>query len=146
MKKIADILTKELNGLKDDIIKNMKSNNRVASGKTANSLRVEVKQRGEITTGYLYGSEVLDILEDGRGKTKNASSSATWADELKAWMRTKGISEDAFYPIYKKINREGYKGTPGLISNPIEQFNKNIASAFSEFIVESVRNGISRNR
>ena len=142
---ISKILTKELNELKNSILENLYRNDRVASGKTAKSIRVEVQQKGEFTIGRIYGSKVLDILEEGRGKTKNASTTRTWEQELRSWMRTRGISQDAFYPIWRKINRDGYEGTKGLISDPIEKFNKGIANTFSKFIVKSVRDGINRN-
>jgi hypothetical protein len=141
---IAKILTNELNVLKKDIQSSLRSNDRVASGKTSNSLRVEVKEGQGVTTGFLYGSEVLDILEEGRSSTKNASSSRTWEKELRDWMRIRGIEQDAFYPIWRKINREGYKGTPGLISNPIERFNKALATSFKDEVIKTLRNGIIR--
>ena len=139
------ILIDGLEGLKSDILENLYKNDRVASGKTANSLRVEVKDKNGVLTGILYGSEVLDSLEYGRGATKNASSSRTWENELRSWMQIRGISQDAFYPIWRKINRDGYKGTPGLVSNPVEKFTKNLGSLLKGEILKDVRNGIKRS-
>ena len=136
----------QLNDLRQDIIKSLKDSGRNASGKTANSMRVEVKERGGGVTGILYGSEVLDILEYGRSPSKGGQKgNRTWEKELREWMQIIGISQDAFYPIWRKINRDGYKGTPGLISNPIDKFNKGLSNGLKGLILESVRDGIKRN-
>ena len=143
-KKIETILNKDLTTLLNDVSENLYKNNRVASGKTAKSLKVVTKIAGEKIIGTLFGSSVLDTLEYGRGKTKNPSSSATWAADLRGWMRIRGVPEGAFYPIWRKINRDGYKGTPGLISNPVDKFKKALGVSLKDEILKDFRsNGVN---
>jgi len=146
-KKIETILNKDLTTLLNDVSENLYKNNRVASGKTAKSLKVVTKIVGEKITGTLFGSKVLENLEYGRGKTKNASGNATWKGELLSWMRIRGIPEGAFYPIWRKINREGYKGTPGLVSNPVDKFKNNLAKSLKSVFVNDIKsNGFNSNK
>ena len=132
-------MTKGLESLKNDILENLYKNNRVASGKTAKSLRVEVKADPNKVTGTLYGSSVLETLEYGRGKTKNAGSNASWESDLRNWMRIRGIDQSAFYPIWRKINSEGYEGTKGLITDPITKFKNSFAKQLKSEIVKDFR-------
>ena len=145
--KIGNILTKGLDSLKNDITENLYKNNRVASGKSAKSLKVKVEVKGDEIKGVLLGSSVLEQLEFGRGSTKNAGSTATWERELRDWMRIRGIPESAFYPIWRKINRDGYKGTKGLVTDPITEFKKTIASELKAIIIKEIRkNGVNSNQ
>ena len=138
--KVETILDRGLVVLQDDITKNLYKNQRVASGKTAKSLKVVTKITGNKIIGTLFGSSVLENLEYGRGKTVNASGNATWKGELLSWMRIRGIPEGAFYPIWRKINRDGYKGTKGLISDPRTKFKNNFAKQLKSIIVKDFKN------
>ena len=146
-KQIEDILNKGLLALKKDVLENLYKKDRVASGKTANSIKVSTSISGNIIKGLLLGSSVLEQLEYGRGKTKNGGATRTWEKELKAWMRIRGIEESAFYPIWRKINRDGYKGTKGLVSDPVSKFADNISKALKvEIIKDFKRNVINGNQ
>lgn len=145
--KIGSILQKGLDVLLNDITQSLYKNNRVASGKTARSLKVVMNVGSDIVKGSLLGSSVLEQLEFGRGKTKNGSNSATWEKELRDWMRIRGIEQSAFYPIWRKINRDGYKGTKGLITDPITSFKNTIAKELGAVIVKDLRdNGVNGNK
>jgi len=139
-KKTANILQNGLNGLLNDITENLYKNNRVASGKTAKSLKVVIDVKPDVIKGQLIGSSVLEILEYGRGKTKNAGSTASWESDLREWMRIRGIDQSAFYPIWRKINSEGYEGTKGLITDPIEKFKKTFAKELKTEVVKDFKN------
>ena len=146
-KNLVDILNKSLESLKMDIQDNLRKNNRVASGKTSKSLRIKIDANANQVKGTLLGSTVLDSLEYGRGATKNAGSSASWEKELRDWMRIRGIDQGAFYPIWRKINRDGYEGTGGLVSDPVEKFKDLISSKLKiELIKDFKRNGINSNK
>lgn len=146
-KNTADILQKGLEGLLNDITENLYKNNRVASGKTAKSLKVVMDVKPDVIKGQLLGSSVLEQLEYGRGKTKNAGSNASWESDLRNWMRIRGIDQSAFYPIWRKINAEGYEGTKGLISDPITKFKNNFAKQLKTEVVKDFRkNGINSNQ
>ena len=146
-KKLGESLNKGLNGLLNDITQNLYKNNRVASGKTAKSLRVVIDVTPDVVKGTLLGSSVLETLEYGRGKTKNAGSSPSWETDLRNWMRIRGIDQSAFYPIWRKINRDGYDGTKGLISDPITKFKNNFAKSLKDIVVKDFKdNGINGNK
>ena len=146
-KKLGDILKGGLDGLLNDITENLYKNNRVASGKTAKSLKVKVKVSPNVVTGTLVGSSVLEQLEYGRGKTRNAGSNASWESDLRNWMRIRGIDQSAFYPIWRKINRDGYEGTKGLITDPITKFKNNFAKELRTEVVKDFKNnGINGNQ
>ena len=62
---VVDILTKELTSIKDDIAENIIDQKRSATGKTVRSLKVEVKEEGNIIKGIISGrADILD-LEQG---------------------------------------------------------------------------------
>ena len=146
-KNTSNILQKGLEGLLNDITENLYKNNRVASGKTAKSLKVVMDVKPDVIKGQLLGSSVLEQLEYGRGKTKNAGSNASWESDLRNWMRIRGIDQSAFYPIWRKINAEGYEGTKGLISDPITKFKNNFAKQLKTQIVKDFsKNGINSNQ
>lgn len=146
-KKTGNILKGGLEGLLNDITENLYKNNRVASGKTAKSLKVVMDVKPDVIKGQLLGSSVLEQLEYGRGKTKNAGSNASWESDLRNWMRIRGIDQSAFYPIWRKINSEGYEGTKGLISDPITKFKNNFAKQLKTQIVKDFsKNGINSNQ
>ena len=145
--KIRTILIKGLEDTKKSIQKNLASSGRNASGSTSKSLKVTSSITPTQVVAKLTGSNVLEVLEFGRGATKNASSNATWKGELLSWMRIRGIPEGAFYPIWRKINRDGYKGTPGIVSNPVDDFKKGVGKALKAVILKDFRsNGVSSNQ
>ena len=146
-KNLVDILNKSLESLKLDIQDSLRKNNRVASGKTSKSLRIKIDANANQVTGTLLGSTVLDNLEYGRKSTKNAGTTASWEKQLRDWMRIRGIEQSAFYPIWLKINRDGYEGTDGLVSDPVEKFKDLISSKLKvELIKDFKRNGINGNK
>ena len=125
-KKLESILRKGLDKAKAGIQSNLVSSGRNASGDTSKSLRVV----SEITANYvkvsLLGSKVLGALEFGRSPTKNRSpkGKSVWFDSLLKWVRLRGLPDGAVYPIFKKINKEGYKGTKGLVTDPVNEFTE----------------------
>jgi hypothetical protein len=146
-KKIAEILKKGLDSLSESIKKSLFNNDRVVTGKTAKSLRVDVKSTATQVKGALYGSSVLEQLEFGRGKTKNGGSNRAWEDDLRLWMKFRNIPQSAFYPIWRKINKEGYKGTAGLVSNPVDDFKKGVAKDIKSIILKDFKsNGFNSNQ
>jgi len=146
-KKIAEILIGGLEKTKKSIQKNLSTSGRNASGSTSKSLKVTSSITPTQVRASLLGSSVLEQLEYGRGKTKNPSSNATWAADLRGWMRIRGIPEGAFYPIWRKINEEGYKGTAGIVSNPVDDFKKGVAEDIKAIILKDFKsNGVNSNQ
>jgi len=148
-KNTSNILQKGLEGLKKDIQDNLSSNDRNASGKTSRSLRVSVSANKDRVIGILYGDEqTLEVLEFGRPPSKNGTKGKrTWEVDLRKWMTYRGIPQSAFYPIWRKINRDGFKGTQGLVSQPMAKFKRTIGEQVKLQIVKELRkNGINGNQ
>jgi hypothetical protein len=145
---IGKILHKGLEKVKFDILANMASSKRNASGKTSKSLRVEVKVSDTQVKAVLYGSSVFEQLEFGRGKTKNGTKgSSSWFKELLAWVKIRGLPEGSVYAIFKKINKEGYKGTKGLVTNPVDSFKGSVAKDMKAIILKDFKdNGVNSNQ
>lgn len=149
---VADILEKELNKISEDVAKSIKDNDRSATGKTIRSLKVEVKESGNETTGTLSGRGFITTLETGRGASKS-NGSGGWKEDLLEWMRARSIPAEAFYPIWKTIQERGWNtslpnrtnpngGTKGIISEPIEKglqsIEQQIANRVAAVYIKSI--------
>jgi len=145
---IRTVLSRGGEAIKLDIQKNLVKNNRVASGKTSRSLRVMTLITPTQVIMRLMGSSVLEQLEYGRGKTKNGTKgSSSWFNELLAWVKIRGLPEGSVYAIFKKINKEGYKGTKGLVTNPVDSFKDSVAKDLKAIILKDFKdNGVNSNQ
>ena len=100
----------------------LQSANRVATGKTNAAIRSESDANGFT----VYAPNYVDALQDGRKPTSSGGSgTSTFFNSIVEWCRARGIDEKAAYPIYRKINREGYEGTPNVLDNPINDIVNN---------------------
>jgi hypothetical protein len=126
-------------GLKDSLRKA----NRNASGKTSESINFELFEDNDKVTFQIVANRNILALQDGRKPTKNGGSGQV-KDSIRQWIKDKGIkasngiSEDSLvFLITRKIHREGYKGTPGLIDDVI---NESLIEMISEGVVGIVGN------
>lgn len=102
MKGIAkDVLREELEGLRLRILDRHLRAGQKASGRTAESLRVEVSE----SEGTLYGRSAFETLEKGR---RGGKVPAGFREIIYKWMMVKGIRAT---PIPYKTNRP-HKYTP----------------------------------
>lgn len=90
------ILAEEFEELKSNILSHYLSSGQKASGRTGESLRVEVSE----DEGTLFGRKAFGILETGRkaGKVPTGFQSI-----IRQWMADKGLKAD---PIPYKTNRQ----------------------------------------
>lgn len=103
---------------------------RVATGKTVNAIELHVSPGRMYITGPAY----LVALEKGRNATHATGpfpryGGLTFKDSLRLWMEARGIPEGKMpknggygpilWAIYTKINKEGYAGSPGVLSKPL---------------------------
>lgn len=99
-----ELVTSELEALKQRIIENHRSAGQVASGRTIASLKVEITEDG----GVLWGRSPFGTLETGR---KGGKVPAGFWKIIRQWMDDKGIQvekPDSFaYLVARKIAREG---------------------------------------
>lgn len=102
--KVMELVSSELEALKQRIIENHRSAGQVASGRTIASLKVEITEDG----GVLWGRSPFGTLETGR---KPGKVPAGFWKIIRQWMDDKGIQvekPDSFaYLVARKIAREG---------------------------------------
>lgn len=102
--KVMELVSSELEALKQRIIENHRSAGQVASGRTIASLKVEITEDG----GVLWGRSAFGTLETGR---KGGKVPAGFWKIIRQWMDDKGIQvekPDSFaYLVSRKIAKEG---------------------------------------
>lgn len=102
--KVMELVSSELEALKQKVIENQKSSGQVASGRTIASMKVEVTEDG----GVLWGRSPFGTLETGR---KPGKVPAGFWKIIRQWMDDKGIQvqkPDSFaYLVARKIANEG---------------------------------------
>lgn len=102
--KVMELVSSELEALKQKIIENHKEAKQVASGRTIASMKVEVTEDG----GVLWGRSPFGTLETGR---KPGKVPAGFWKIIRQWMDDKGIQvqkPDSFaYLVARKIANEG---------------------------------------
>ena len=120
----------EFESLKDDLIKEYDRLGMRASGKTANSLEVQLG----LDSVKLVGDKTFEQLEYGRGKSNNGSAPGKLIDAIKQWIQDKGIvsnikkdrnNSTLAFLITRKIHRQGWKrekhGGVNLVSNIVTE-------------------------
>lgn len=123
---IRDILEKRGDEIVYSLRKSLKDNNRIATGKTAQGIEWKVSDTTNYTTLTIEAPSHITFLEDGRKPSKSKGGSG-FLDELREWMKARNIFSQGMTPeqleflIYRKINKVGFQGTTGLISNIINQ-------------------------
>lgn len=99
-----ELVSSELEALKQKVIENQKNSGQVASGRTIASMKVEVTEEG----GVLWGRSPFGTLETGR---KPGKVPAGFWKIIRQWMDDKGIQvqkPDSFaYLVARKIANEG---------------------------------------
>ncbi len=91
-------------------------------------------------------------LEDGRKPTRSRGGSG-FKDSIREWMTARnifaeGISQESLeFLIYRKINKKGFDGTPGLVSDVIndkliDDLEDKIASIELDAIVSNIKRAI----
>ena len=110
--------------LRIDILHSLQSKGKIASGQTAAQITIE----GDDKTARLEIPGYLQTLESGRGPTSaNAvAGNPPMINRIKQWCQAKGIPDKAVWAIKKSIDKKGFKGTPGLLSEPLGDDNINL--------------------
>lgn len=102
--KVMELVSSELEALKQKVIENQKNSGQVASGRTIASMKVEVTE----DDGVLWGRSPFGTLETGR---KPGKVPAGFWKIIRQWMDDKGIQvqkPDSFaYLVARKIANEG---------------------------------------
>jgi hypothetical protein len=108
---IEVMLTEVFEQAKRDIIANHERAGQVASGKTRNSLSVEVTSDTTSATATMYGRKYFAALETGSQpwKKQYKHPPKPFVETIAKWMVDKGIEGVSAYLVARKIMREGSK-------------------------------------
>jgi hypothetical protein len=138
-------LTQFLEILKTDLVNAMQANGCYATGQTVRQFIIT----GDENSMQLQLPGYTRLLETGRGPTGKdaAASDPPMIRRIKDWCQARGIPEKAAWAIKKSIDKKGYKGITGLLSEPLGDDNINfrlnqvlesIASQVSEQLVKEL--------
>ena len=132
MQRLEDILRKEGEEGVQLYRQSLRDNDRVVSGNTSQSIKYQVK---DTNTLIFTANDYITALEDGRKPSDGGGSGDGFFEQIEQWVLDRGIPIEAAYPIYRKINREGYKGTEGLLSIPSEEIIENVNKSLTENLI-----------
>lgn len=92
-----------------------------ATGKTAASIQFTVRKEGTKEILEVTGRPFIMALETGRKATPQYTKpSVQFVASIREWLAAKGGDQNLAYAIAKSIHQKGTKGTPGIISGPID--------------------------
>lgn len=139
-----DALTTLLESLKTDVINSLQANGKMATGQTAQQITVTSDDDG----AQLQLPAYIQLLETGRGPTSSSPvpGDQPMIDRIKAWCEAKGIPGKAAWAVKKSIDKKGFKGVPGILSESLSDDNinlrldpaaENIADAIGQQMLDS---------
>ncbi|MFI5162938.1 MAG: hypothetical protein ACHQHN_16775 [Sphingobacteriales bacterium] len=119
-----DTLSDFLESLKTDVIHSLQANGKIATGQSAQQITIVNNNDGS----QLQLPGYMEILETGRAPTgpNPIAGNPPMIDRIKAWCAAKGVPDKAAWAIKKSIDKKGYKGTPGILSEPLGNDNINL--------------------
>jgi len=137
-----DQLVRLLELLKTDIINSLQANGKDATGQTVKQLTI-IEDGGGV---QLQAPAYMELLETGRRPTSPdaVAGNPPMIQRIQQWCRAKGIPEKAAWAIKKSIDKKGFKGIPGLLSEPLGDENINMRlKAVIDNIAASVSNELA---
>ncbi|HWD89906.1 MAG TPA: hypothetical protein VG367_17360 [Mucilaginibacter sp.] len=140
-----ELLNQFLESLKTDIINSLQANGKVATGRTAQQIAIT----NDGNTAQLQIPAHIQLLETGRGPTSAnpVPGNPPMIERIKAWCQAKGIPDQAVWAIKKSIDKKGFKGVPGILSEPLSEDNINLrldpaaeelANAVAQQIIDTI--------
>jgi hypothetical protein len=140
-----DAIINFLESIKNDVINSLQANGKMATGQTA--LQITITSDNNLAQLQLPG--YIQLLETGRGPTSSnpLPGGQPMIDRIKDWCEAKGIPDKAAWAVKKSIDKKGFKGVPGILSEPLSDDNinlrlypaaENIANAIAKQIVDSI--------
>lgn len=147
---IEDVLRSVFEQARQDIIANHERAGQVASGRTRDSVKVEVVPGVSEYTATLYGREYFGALETGSRpwRKQYRHPPKPFVETIQQWMTDKGISGVSAYLVARKIMREGSKlyrdGGRDDIFTPVlqeidEKLSQEISKIFDNITTEMIR-------
>jgi len=138
-----DIITDLLTNIKTDLINSLQAKG-ITGTQTIN--QIQITTDGDSQQLQIPG--YLQILETGRGPTpKNAPpGNPPMIQRIQQWCQAKGIPLKAAWAIKKKIDKVGYPGKPGILTDPLSDDNINLRlDESSAQIAENITDQILQN-
>lgn len=142
------IIREELDSLRQRIITNIDSTGKRASGRTQDSLAVEITSQGDTIIGALLGRSYFGALETGSKPwaKQYARPPKFFIEIIEDWMRDKGISGSAggiAYSIMKRGSAQFRDGArTDVYSDEIEitydNIQRRVGGLFEAQIIESL--------
>jgi hypothetical protein len=144
-----DLLLSLLESLKTDVINSLQAAGSDTTGQTAKQITV-VQQDSSV---QLQLPGYLQLLESGRKPTGKGATPGNppMIQRIREWCQAKGIPEKAVWAIKKSIDKKGFKGKPGILSQPLGDGNINsrltlvleeIAAALASEVVRNVNGNL----
>lgn len=145
---IREAIEKELDLVikttQDNLIKTGKN----VTGKTAQSMRKEVKDDGPKIVGTVYVPKYFKVVETGRRPTPDKKPSREMLDNIREWANAKGLTKGAEWAIATTINKEGTKlwkeggrediFTPATDENAAQSMSERVGSVAVKVFSQSI--------
>ena len=112
MKKLLQILNNNGEEAVKLYKKALVDDDRVATGKTKDSIRYEVKEKGDKATLSLFALSHIRNLETGQTPSQIAANPPIF-QQIKEWAIARGVNK-ATNAIIRGLYLNGFEGTPGL--------------------------------
>lgn len=122
MLRLSELLNREGATLVDDLRLALEKDGRNASGETSKSIEaLVIEEDNGVTKLQILANENILALENGRNPTESGGN-GDLLEKIKEWLKVKPFDRDIddetlAYMITAKIHKEGYAGTPGLLSD-----------------------------
>lgn len=145
---VEKIVREELDALRLRIIQNISNSGKRASGRTQDSLTVNVQQQGTSVIGELTGRSFFGALETGSKpwRTQYTRPPKFFIEIIQDWMMEKGISGPAGAIAYSIMKRGSAQYRQGQrediyseeITKTYDEIQKRVAGLFEAQIIQSL--------
>lgn len=148
---LADVIKNKMDQGVKDLQESLKRNDRIATGDTSKSIRSEVTTRGNAVIAVMYGPKHLPLLQSGRRPTHTREQ---WAKDkgkggapiapLERWLRARGLNVSP-WAIKYSVDTKGFKGTPGLIDEPLgDKFRNEVMRSATQAIIQDLKDNVNK--
>lgn len=118
-----------------------------ATGKTKKSAYYKIEGRDTTTSIEILAREFVDVLQTGSKPAKTRVPSKEMIDSLTPWAKSRGIPEEAIYPIAVKLLKEGQKVNRNVWKEQMEKWADEVVDRIlndlAGFVVDQVVNKLA---
>lgn len=129
-------------------VSQIQANTPKATGKTARSVRFEVKEEGGKIVFQILASKYFKVVETGRRPTPSYKPSKSFVDSIREWLAAKGSDQGPAYAIAQSIHKKGTAlwragGRQDIFSNVInesfiDKLSNELLTQFAKEYLDSV--------